>query len=239
MTIWRMRIACCIPKATNTHSQYVIITAFHCNSGCTNAPQRYDKQTDIHCLSWFHSFNPTRQQTCHCRCAHAACNVTVLTATWLFGRWSNSVMLLRTAHRKMCSAVCTLRLKCDDTRTQNRFRLSAKRTSPFKSAGGRQFSRLLAAEVCASAVVMLDTPCCEVVWRVLATHSIRQFLLNFPSRASPCAITFQLDTTSSAIRTNASSSATSFLCNAVRPMRRITTFRLTTDRIYDGGPLRL
>ena len=38
---------------------------------------------------------------------------------------------------------------------------------------GRQFSRLLAAEVCASAVVMLDTPYSEVVWRVLATHSIR------------------------------------------------------------------
>ena len=28
---------------------------------------------------------------------------------------------------------------------------------------GRQISRLLAAEVCASAVVMLDTPCSEVV----------------------------------------------------------------------------
>ena len=60
---------------------------------------------------------------------------------------------------------------------------------------GRQFSRLLAAEVCASAVVMLDTPCFEVVWRLLATHSIRQFPLHFPSRASPCAITFQLDCT--------------------------------------------
>jgi hypothetical protein len=58
---------------------------------------------------------------------------------------------------------------------------------------GRQFGRLLAAEVCASAVVMLDTPCSVVVWRVLATHSIRQFPLHFPSRASPCAITFQLD----------------------------------------------
>jgi len=45
---------------------------------------------------------------------------------------------------------------------------------------GRQFSRLLAAEVCASAVVMLDTPRSEVVWRVLATHSIRQFHLHFP-----------------------------------------------------------
>jgi len=99
----------------------------------------------------------------------------------------------------------TLRLKCDDTRAETRFRLSAKRTSPFKSLGasvqsttgsrgvrfsgsnagytmfrgsvkstgypqhlnrregGGQFSRLLAAEVCASAVVMLDTPCSEVV----------------------------------------------------------------------------
>jgi len=56
---------------------------------------------------------------------------------------------------------------------------------------GRQFSRLLAAEVCASAVVMLDTPCSEVVWRVLATHCICQFPLHFSSRASPCAITFQ------------------------------------------------
>ena len=60
---------------------------------------------------------------------------------------------------------------------------------------GRQFSRLLAAEVCASAVVMLDTPCSEVVWKVLATHSIRQFPLHFSSHASPCAITFQLDST--------------------------------------------
>jgi len=40
--------------------------------------------------------------------------------------------------------------------------------------------------------LMLDTPCSEVVWRVLATYSTRQFPLHFPSRASPCAITFQL-----------------------------------------------
>jgi len=61
---------------------------------------------------------------------------------------------------------------------------------------GRPFNRILAAEVCASAVVMLDTPCSEVVWRVLATPSIRQFPLHFPSPASPCAITFQLESTS-------------------------------------------
>jgi len=64
---------------------------------------------------------------------------------------------------------------------------------------GRQFSRRLAAEVCAHQllllVLMLDTPCSEVMKRVLATHSIRQFSLHFPSRASPCAITFQLEST--------------------------------------------
>ena len=60
---------------------------------------------------------------------------------------------------------------------------------------GRQFSRLLAAEVWASVVAMLDIPFSEVVWRILATHSIRQFPLYFPSRASPCTITFQLEST--------------------------------------------
>jgi len=28
MTMWRMRITCWIPTATNTHSQYVILIAF-------------------------------------------------------------------------------------------------------------------------------------------------------------------------------------------------------------------
>ena len=95
--------------------------------------------------------------------------------------------------REPYCALCRGQLRCDGTRAENIFRLSAKRTSLFKSAwGGRQFSRLLAAEVCASAVVMLDTPCSEVVWRVLATHSISQLPFLDPSLASRCAITFQL-----------------------------------------------
>ena len=36
MRIWRMRIACWVPKATNTH-----LLLFHSNNGCTNAPQCY------------------------------------------------------------------------------------------------------------------------------------------------------------------------------------------------------
>jgi len=87
-------------------------------------------------------------------------------------------------HKLMCRPC----LKCDGTCAETRFCLSAKQTSPFKSAGC-QFSRLLAAEVYASAVVMLYAPCSEVVWRVLATHSMHQFPIHFPYRASPCAIT--------------------------------------------------
>ena len=77
---------------------------------------------------------------------------------------------------------------------------------------GRQFSLLLAAEACALAVVMLDTPCSEVVSRVLATSSIRQFPLHVPSRVSPCAIAFQLDSTTGVLwmlRTVAGSQAAS------------------------------
>ena len=93
---------------------------------------------------------------------------------------------------------------------------------------GRQFSRLLAAEVCASAVVMLDTPCSEVVWRVLATHYIRrQFPLHFLSRAAPCAITFQLDSTTfiftnetSSLAKNTAYAKTFFTC-VVRKFRDI------------------
>ena len=41
MTIWRMRIACWVTKAKNTHSEYVIPIAFPMNNGCKNSPQGY------------------------------------------------------------------------------------------------------------------------------------------------------------------------------------------------------
>jgi hypothetical protein len=79
---------------------------------------------------------------------------------------------------------CRLHLKCDCAVQKPDF-VFRRNGRVHLNRRGRQFSRLLAAEVCASAVVMLDTPCSEVVRRVLATHSIRQFPLQFPSRASP------------------------------------------------------
>ena len=60
---------------------------------------------------------------------------------------------------------------------------------------GRQFSRLLAAEVCASAVVMvvmLDTPCSEVECKTTG-NPLHSHV--FPYRASPCAIRFHLSYT--------------------------------------------
>jgi hypothetical protein len=50
MTIWCLRIACWIRKATNTHTQdmqYLLLS--HCNNGCTNALQCY-LYTYIACL---------------------------------------------------------------------------------------------------------------------------------------------------------------------------------------------
>jgi len=73
------------------------------------------------------------------------------------------VRVLNRLSEGMCKTFChRLRLKCDGTRAGTIFRLSAKRTS-LLNRRGLQFSRLLAAEVCSSAVVMLDTPCSEVV----------------------------------------------------------------------------
>jgi len=54
---------------------------------------------------------------------------------------------------------------------------------------GCQFSRLLAAEVCASAVVMLDRPC--LIQCTTAGYLLHlPFPPHFSTRAFPCAITF-------------------------------------------------
>jgi len=86
-----------------------------------------------------------------------------------------------------------LSLKCDDTPAETRFRLSAKRTSPFKSAGvsvqSTTGSRGVRISGSNAGYTMLRGS-------VKSTgYPIRQFPLHFPSHASPCAITFQLDST--------------------------------------------
>jgi len=41
MAIWCMGIACCIPKATTTHSVCVTVIVFQNNNCWTNAPEYY------------------------------------------------------------------------------------------------------------------------------------------------------------------------------------------------------
>ena len=89
------------------------------------------------------------------------------------------------------SIVC---LKPDGTRAENRFRLSPKRTSPFNSSGESVQSTAGSRGVRISVSKAGYTTFRGRV-RVLATNSIRQFPLHFPSRASPCAIRCQTSST--------------------------------------------
>ena len=87
-----------------------------------------------------------------------------------------------------------LRLKRDGTRAETRFLLSLKRTSPFKWAGASVQSTTGSRSVRSSGSNAGYTTFRGSV-RVLVTHSIRQYPLHFPSRASPCAIRFQKHST--------------------------------------------
>ena len=81
------------------------------------------------------------------------------------------------------------RAERDGTRAETRFRLSPKRTGPFKSLGASVHSTTGSRGVRISLGNAGYTTFGDGV-RVLATHSIRQFPLHFPSRASPCAIRY-------------------------------------------------
>ena len=67
------------------------------------------------------------------------------------------------AFAKLREATVIARAERDGTRAETRFRLSPKRTVHL-NRWGRQFSRLLATEVRASAWVMLDRPRSELAW---------------------------------------------------------------------------
>jgi len=63
VTLWHMRIACLIPKATNAHPEYVILLLFQCQSGHANAPQYYVTSTFYFVQVWNLSFFNIRAQT--------------------------------------------------------------------------------------------------------------------------------------------------------------------------------
>jgi hypothetical protein len=81
----------------------------------------------------------------------------------------------------------------DGTRAETRFRLLFKQMSPFKSAGESVQSTAGSQGVRIS-VSNAEYTTFQGHVRVLATHSIRQFPLHFPSHA-PCASTFRTQST--------------------------------------------
>ena len=88
--------------------------------------------------------------------------------------------------------VSRLRLKCDGTRPETSFRLSAKRTSPFKSAGPSVQSTTGSRGVRISGSNAGHTFFRGSVKSTgYSLHS--PVSLHFPSRAISCAITLQLD----------------------------------------------
>jgi hypothetical protein len=90
-----------------------------------------------------------------------------------------------------------LRLKCDGTRAETRFRLTAKRTSPFKSVGTSVQSTTGRRAVHISPQGLYCS--CKPVFCghvTLTGYPLHLFPLHFSSHASPRAITFQLDSTS-------------------------------------------
>jgi hypothetical protein len=127
-----------------------------------------------------------QQQQQNMHLPHSGLHMQNVSCIWYCIRITH-IPALETLFRYNWSLYSRMSLKCDGTLAETRFRLSAKRTSPFKSAGASVPSTTgsLGVRISGSNA---GTPCSEVVWRVLATHSIRQFPLHFPSRASPCAI---------------------------------------------------
>ena len=109
-----------------------------------------------------------------------------------------SLRTLKSSHVHNLYSQGILRLKRDGTRAETRFRLSPKRTSPFKSAGASVQSTAASRGVRISISNVGYTTFLGNV-RVLATHSIRQFSLHFPSRASPCDIRFQTHSTTTSV----------------------------------------
>ena len=51
MTLWHMCVACWLPKATSTHSDYVILNCL--STATVVARKRLSVALFVHCLSWY------------------------------------------------------------------------------------------------------------------------------------------------------------------------------------------
>ena len=133
---------------------------------------------------------------CVCVCGIFVCDEPVA-----FGMWLHAVCCICSSVSYWCDAgsrfqqnICRLHFKCDGTRAENRFHFSAKRTSPFKSAGEWFQSTTGSRVVCISSsnagYIMFRSSTKNTGY----THQSPVFP-TFPSHASPCSNTFQLHST--------------------------------------------
>jgi len=119
MTIWRMRIACWVAKATNTHSEYVILIAFPLQQWLRERASLL-LYTYIACLvtvSFYHSFlNAVLNQAPSCQLGAGwededhPWNLNICWHTGLVMSW----------HVHLCS---TMRRKCHPNWSISRFRV--------------------------------------------------------------------------------------------------------------------
>ena len=98
-------------------------------------------------------------------------------------------------HAVSATHIVSGQLKCDGTRAETRFRLSAKRTSPYKSAvasvQSTTGSRGVRISGSNAGYTMFRGSVKSTGYPLHSPIS----LLHFPSRASPFAITFHLEST--------------------------------------------
>jgi hypothetical protein len=87
---------------------------------------------------------------------------------------------------------------------------------------GRQFSRLLAAKVCASALVMLDTPRSEVMWEYWLPTSYVSFLFTSPPVRHRVPSGFK--------RTRPKNFMKYTICHTFQIRRRSETSEIATDK---------
>ena len=121
-------------------------------------------------------------------------HVKVVSCVGKRGTWSYHRMSQRRIVHYCSTVSARVRSECDGTRIETRFHLLAKRTSPFKSAGASVQSTTGSRGVRMSGSNAGYTMFCGSVKDTgYPLHS--PVSVHFPSRASPCAITFQLDST--------------------------------------------
>ena len=115
-----------------------------------------------------------------------------------FRNVSMSVTYLPNIHK----AVCIARSKRDGTRAETRFGLSAKRMSPFKSAGVSVQSTTGSRGVRISGQ-KLYRPCSDVQCKAAGYPLHSHLFPSLPLRASPCAIMFRTRYTNPGVSQNA------------------------------------